>query len=247
MIHVVTQANRTLYRRQLEQMHRQRYELFVEGKGWNLQVRDGGEYDEGDDAQAVYLISLDETGYCHSSIRVRPAHDFSYLIDNMPEWVAGDAQALRSDPGLWEMARWVAQGEDRSIGQEIRIGLIEYLLRRGASQCLACGDLDVTAYAIRTGWRVNFLGIPRGYPEGGVAVATSLPIRAEEVEHLRSLYKRTDVFLMEVPPEAPWTGLPLPVIEADYRAAAETAASFEELSEAADALLTARVGAGRAA
>lgn len=238
MLHVVTAANRGLYRRQLQEMHQQRLELFVKSKGWRLQTRDGGEYDEGDDDQAVYLLAIDETAYCHSSIRVRPAHDFSYLIDNMPEWLAVEPKELRADPGLWEMARWVSQGEDRSTGQELRIGLVEWLLARGATQCVACGDLDVTAYAIRTGWRFNFLGVPRRYPEGGVAVATSLPITAEEVEHIRTLYDRRDPFLIEVPAEAPWAGLPLPVIEASYRDSARDGASNSELAEAADVLLT---------
>lgn len=237
MLHVVTASNRHLYRKQLDEMHRQRYELFVKGKGWNLQVREGGEYDQGDDDRAVYLLAIDETAYCHSSIRVRPAHDFSYLIDNMTAWLSVPPEQLRADPGLWEMARWVSQGEDRSTGQELRIGLVEYLLSQGATQCIACGDLDVTAYAIRTGWRLNFLGIPRRYPEGGVAVATSLPVAAEEVAHMRGLYGRRDPFLIEIPPEAPWAGLPLPVIEARYRASAQEAASHQELARMADILL----------
>ena len=238
MLHVVTAANRHLYKKPLGEMHRARYELFVKGKGWNLPVRDGGEYDQGDDDRAVYLIALDESGYCHSSIRVRSADDWSYLLDAMPEWVAVDAQTLRANPGLWEMARWVNQGEDSAIGAEMRIGLVEYLLSRGATQCLACGDLDVAAYGIRTGWRVNFLGVPRRYPEGGVAVATSLPITQQEAEHLRGLYERRDVFLMEVPAEAPWAGLPLPAIERGYRTAAADAADIPDLHARADALLT---------
>lgn len=68
MLHIVTHANSHLYTTQLLQMHRQRNELFVKVRGWNLQVRDnGGEYDAGDDRQAVYLLGLDEHGYCHMS------------------------------------------------------------------------------------------------------------------------------------------------------------------------------------
>jgi N-acyl-L-homoserine lactone synthetase len=247
MLHVVTEANRHLYRKQIEQMHRQRCELFVKIRGWNLQVRDGGEYDEGDDERAVYLILLDETGYCHSSIRVRPIDDFSYLVDNLPEWIAGDPQALRDDPGVWEMARWVSQGEDRAGGQEIRIGLIECLLSRGVTRCIACGDLDVTAYGIRTGWRVEFLGIPRRYREGGVAVATALPIAQAEVDHLRQLTGRRDQFLMEIPAEAPWAELPLTAIETAYREAAAEADSFAALAAAADVRLRALMDGRHAA
>lgn len=247
MLHIVTSRNRHLYARQLADMHRQRYELFVKGRGWNLKVRDGGEYDEGDDELAVYLIGIDEAGYCHSSIRVRPAHDFSYVLDAMPEWIMGDIQALRADPGLWEMARWINQGEDRAAGEEIRIGLIEYLLARGASQCIACGDLHITAYALRAGWRLNFLGVPRRYPEGGVAVATSLPITQAEVDHARELTGRRDLFLMEVPAEAPWASLALLLIEQAFARAAAAATSHKEMAAMADQTLRELVRSGAAA
>jgi N-acyl-L-homoserine lactone synthetase len=218
-------------------MHRQRYELFVKTKGWNLTVRDGGEYDDGDDERAVYLLSIDETGACDGSIRVRPADDFSMVIDRMPHHVASDASALRADPGLWEMARWVNIGGDPSAGQEVRIGLIEYLLRQGASQCLALPDVSMMGYALRTGWRLRALGAPLPYPEGGVAVAVSLPITRDEVTYLRDLTGRRDVFLMEVDASAPWADLPLPVIEAAFKQASEDVADERELAAAADECL----------
>jgi N-acyl-L-homoserine lactone synthetase len=247
MLHIVTAQNQHLYARQLQDMHRQRYELFVKGRGWNLPVRDGGEYDDGDDECAVYLLGLDETGYCDSSIRVRPADDFSYVIDAMPEWIEGGAARLREDPNLWEMARWISQGQERGAGEEIRIGLIEYLLTRGASQCIACGDLHITAYAIRAGWRLNFLGIPRRYPEGGVSVATSLPITAEEAAHVRQLTGRQDLFLLEIPAYAPWASLPLNVIETAHIAAAAEATDRASMAKRADELLRHILAAGEAA
>jgi N-acyl-L-homoserine lactone synthetase len=247
MLHVCTHRNRALYARQLDQMHRQRNELFVVTRGWNLQVRDGGEYDEGDDERAVYLLALDEAGGCFSSIRVRPADDFSMVIDNMPHHVAGDARALRADPGLWEMARWINVGGDPAAGQEIRIGLVEYLLARGANQCLALPDVDMMAYALRIGWRVQALGGPLPYPEGGTAIAVSLPITAEEVEHLRALTGRRDRFLIEIDPDAPWSRLPLVEIETAYAEAARAADNDLDLARRADALLRHRLDLGQVA
>jgi N-acyl-L-homoserine lactone synthetase len=247
MLHVCTQANRALYARQLEQMHRQRYALFVRQRGWRLSVRDGGEYDEGDDARAVYLLALDELGACFSSIRVRPADDFSMVIDNMPHHVDGDANALRRDPGLWEMARWVNVGADPAAGQEIRIGLVEYLLSRGARQCLALPDVSMLGYALRMGWRVRALGAPLPYPEGGVAVAVSLPVTADEVAHLRALTGRLDPFLMEIDPAAPWAGLPLTEIEQAFAQAAAVGGDAQALAGRADAALRRRLSLGEVA
>ena len=234
MLHICTSQNRHLYRAQLETMHRQRYELFVKTKGWNLQVRNGGEYDEGDDDRAVYLLSIDETGLVYGSLRVRPADDFSMVIDRMPHHVAGDANALRQAPGLWEMARWVNIGGEAAAGQEMRIGVIEYLLGRGATQCLALPDISMLAYAIRTGWRFRALGAPHAYPEGGVAVAASLPIDGAEIEFLRALTGRRDMFLMEIDAGASWAHLPVPKIEGVYADVANLAMDFHDLAARAD-------------
>ena len=246
MIHICHAGNRHLYRRQLAEMHAQRFELFVKVKGWNLSVRGGGEYDDGDDDRAIYLLSIDEDGGCYGSIRVRPADDFSMVIDRMPHHVAGEAAALREDPNLWEMARWINIGADPKAGQEFRIGLIEYLLRRGASQCLALPDVSMMAYAIRTGWRLKALGPPLPYPEGGVAVAVSLPITTEEAAQLRDLTGRRDVFLMEIDPDAPWASAPLPLIEAAYAREAPLATDVEDLAARADRRLRreAQIGLG---
>jgi N-acyl-L-homoserine lactone synthetase len=247
MLHVCTDENRHLYRSALKTMHRHRYELFVKSKGWNLAVRDGGEYDEGDDARAVYLLALDETGSCAASIRVRPADDFSMVIDRMPHHVFGDARALRLDPGLWEMARMINAGGGPAVGQALRIGLVEYLLRRGARQCLALPDVSMMAYAIRTGWRLRALGAPLPYPEGGIAVATSLPITQAEVDHLRAVTGRHDQVLMTIDPAAPWAGLPLAAIEAAFAEAAPDAANGDELAARADEALRRQVAFGRVA
>jgi len=247
MLHVCTNENRELYRTVLTEMHRHRCELFVKSKGWNLTVRDdGGEYDEGDDARAVYLLALSQTGTCIASIRLRPADDFSMVIDRMPHHVHGDAHALRAEPGLWEMARMVNAGGPR-VGQELRIGLIEHLLHRGARQCLALPDVDMMAYAIRTGWRLRSLGAPLPYPEGGVAVAASLPITQAEAAHLRAVTGRTDPFLIEIDVRAPWSRLPLPQIEAAYLASAADAVTTDDLAERADQRLRRQVDFGQVA
>ena len=237
MLHICTAQNRSLYRAQMKEIHAQRYELFVKTKGWNLQVRDGGEYDQGDDERAVYLMSLDEFGRCFGSIRVRPADDFSMVIDIMPEFVHGDAKALRDDPDIWEMARWINIGQDRRAAQEVRIGMVEYLLSRGASQCLALPDVSTLQHVIRAGSHLQPIGAPRQYPEGGTAVAVSLPITAAVVARMREVSQRDDIFLMEVPADADWSDLPLPVIERAYRDASAAATSTADMAQTAARVL----------
>jgi len=161
--------------------------------------------------------------------------------------VSGRSDDLHVDPGLWEMARWISIGADPAVAQEMRIAVIEYLLGRGATQCLAIADIEVMAYAVRTGWRLRVLGPPKPYPEGGVAIALSLPIHREEVSYLRDLTDRHDVFMMEIDPGAPWAGLSLPLIQSAFEAAAPRAWDAEEMTALADQELRDRIDIGRVA
>lgn len=240
MLHVVTATNRHLYETQLDQMYRHRTELFVEGARWNLKVVDGREMDEGDDERAVYLIAMDDDGRCCSSVRIRPVDDFSYLIDRMPEWVDRGHRALKEDPTVWEMARWINRSPRRkeaSIG--ILVGSIDYMLGKGVSQCISCPDEDKAAHAKKRGWRLRRLGSPRRYPEGGVAVATSLPVNRVELARLREKYECHHPVLLEIPPDAPWAGLPVTVIDSAFREVAPSSKSAAEMYAALDARLRA--------
>jgi hypothetical protein len=75
-------------------------------------------------------------------------------------------------------------------------------------------------------------------------VAVSLPITSEEVDYLRDLTGRRDVFLMEIDPHAPWATAPLPVIEAAYVREAAHAADFEDLAARADRRLRNEIQVG---
>ena len=53
-VHIITSANRAVYGRELEQMHRLRHEIFVEELGWtDLWSAEGVERDDFDDEHAV--------------------------------------------------------------------------------------------------------------------------------------------------------------------------------------------------
>jgi N-acyl-L-homoserine lactone synthetase len=253
MIHIVTHANRHLYTAQLTEMHRQRAEIFVRTKGWRLQLRDGGEYDQGDDERAVYLLALDETGRVYGHIRLRPADDFSMLFDALPHFMFEDAHAYRRRGSVWEMARYVAigeglpQGEASKASAEIKIALLEAAFARGATEVVGACDVGLYGHITTHGWRFKPLGLPRSYPEGGAAIAFTLPVTVEEIVHARTVSRRFDPVRLEIPPGAEWSRLPLPVIEEEYRRAACGAAAEDPFEAAAHAALAARMGSERAA
>lgn len=237
MLHVVTAANRHLYETQLDQMYRHRARLFVDEAGWALNVIDGRERDEGDDERAVYLIAIDDQGVCCSSVRIRPVDDWSYLIDNMREWIDGDPRPLKEDPTVWEMARWINKSPRRETSAQVMVGAVEYMLSIGLTQCISCPDEDKAVHAISRGWRMNYLGSPRRYPEGGIAVATSLPISEAGLNHVRALHNCHTPVLLEIPADTPWANLPLPRIDSVFREAAATTTSSAEMYAVAGARL----------
>lgn len=212
MIHVVTQQNRAFYKAQLEQMHRMRREVFIVGRGWDLQERDGGEYDRGDDEQAIYLMMLDEDGTLQVSVRARPVMDWSILLDEMPACAEGKVEALRR-PDVWEMARHLATGQGRSAGEareraaEFRIALLEAALARGITQLVGTVDVGLMAHGIRAWLQLKPLGLPVVYPEGGAAVGYTIPVTRALIDEMRKTFKASEPAAYEFKPVDPEVGL----------------------------------------
>lgn len=245
MIHLIDQANRHLYRRQLAQMHQLRREVFVEGRGWPLTVReDGGEYDEGDDERAVYLLGLDDDGDVVVGIRGRTTEDWSCVTDVLPHMVAGDAAQLKS-PQVWEMARYfavarAAGGEfGLQIGRELRLSLIEAALIAGAHTIVGICDTYYFAPALNCGWRTRPLGEAQSYGEGnGIAIA--LEVSDGALADMRARLGSPAPVLLRVPENAPWASLPPEMIEAVHLVAIDACAGeYDRIREFAAAPLQA--------
>jgi|HubBroStandDraft_1064217.scaffolds.fasta_scaffold00058_53 acyl-homoserine lactone synthase len=215
MIHVVTAANRSLYEPQLLQMHRQRTEIFVKGRGWSLKVAEnGGEYDEGDDERALYFLALGRAGDIERSIRVRPTDDWCLLADVFPQFVGPDVPSVRN-PDVWEMARYYATGaagEEDGLGRsgELRLAMMEKAARSGIARIVGLGDLALMEAVIRTGRSLRALGPPGHYPEGeGIAVEIVVSPAALDAIRKRLTYRGTSILelapgdaLAEIGPKA---------------------------------------------
>lgn len=207
MIHVVTHALRGVYADQIAAMHRMRRETFIVARGWALEERDGGEYDRGDDEQALYFMMLDEDGGLQVSIRVRPVLDWSILIDEMPACVEGDAEALRR-PDVWEMARHLASGQGRSVGEarrraaEFRIAMLEAARARGVTRIVGSVDVGLLAHGVRSWFDLKPLGLPVVYPEGGAAVGYEIPVTDNLIHRLRRANGLLTPAVFELSPDA---------------------------------------------
>ena len=214
-----------------------RRQVFVDARGWKLQVRDGGEYDRGDDERALYFLMLDEQGGVQSSVRARPVEDWSMLLDEMPECLMGGAQDLRR-PGVWEMARYLSAGAGRSSdearrrGPEIRVGLLEAALARGVSEIIGVLDSPLYGHLHTVGFTERPLGLATPYGQG-TAIAYAVEVSPAAVQHMRRKAGLSAPVLIEINPGDPWAGLPLSEVEEAYESAARCGADHAKAFAAA--------------
>ncbi|MFA7264048.1 MAG: acyl-homoserine-lactone synthase [Caulobacter sp.] len=208
MIHVVTHALRGVYADQIAAMHRMRREVFIVARGWQLEERDGGEYDRGDDEQAIYFMMLDEHGGLQVSVRVRPVLDWSILVDEMPRCVEGGAETLRR-PDVWEMARHLASGQGRSVGEarrraaEFRVAMLEAARARGVTRIVGSVDVGLLAHGARAWLDLKPLGLPVVYPEGGAAVGYEIPVTDDLITRLKRAHGLVEPSAFELARGAP--------------------------------------------
>ncbi|MGC1301716.1 MAG: acyl-homoserine-lactone synthase [Caulobacteraceae bacterium] len=192
MIHLVTAANRHLYEPQLQAMHAERKRQFVDGRGWNLPVRDGGEYDQFDDADAVYLIGFDSGGQISVSARIRPTLSGGVIADVFPHLVLEAEQPIRA-AGAYECTRYFTTGHHRGLrGFEARsrlhIALIETVRHLNGRRLLGLVDLDLMTHLRRfSGLRLRPIGLPAAYDEGGVTIAFEIGVCANDLAHAQTV------------------------------------------------------------
>ncbi|MES2033599.1 MAG: acyl-homoserine-lactone synthase [Pseudomonadota bacterium] len=222
MIHVVTYQQRAFYAAQLRAMHRRRREVFIDDRGWKLEERDGGEYDRGDDEQAIYLMMLDRAGALQVSVRVRPVMDWSILLDEMPGCIEGGPDRLRR-PDVWEMARHLANGASGAVGEartragEFRVALLEAALDHGVTRLVGSVDIGLLAHGISAWLDLRPIGLPVVYPEGGAAVGYEIPVSEDLIQRLRRAHDLPAAVAYELE-SAPMPVLTPAVLEQTFRA-----------------------------
>lgn len=200
-VHVVHANNRALYLDEIEAMHRHRYEVFVEERGWRaLESPDRLDIDEFDNTDATYLIVIDQDAVVGSA-RLIPSWRPNMLKTLFPEYCAG---APPVGPGIWEWTRHATPGRRFSKAFNIEVQLVlnvailEFAQLRGVESFIGILEASLMPYTADLGWSSMSLGMPRAYGEG-VAVAIQ---SAVQPTHLRALRKRagvSDSILIEAP------------------------------------------------
>lgn len=201
-VHVVHANNRRLYLDEIEAMHRHRYELFVEERGWRaLESPDRLDVDEFDNEHATYLIAIDDEGVVMGSGRLIPSWRPNMLKNLFPEYCDGPVPV---GPGIWEWSRHATPCSSVSKTKILRtqhvlnIAVIEFGLLRGMTHVYGLLEADLMPWTAKLGWKSQLLGPPRHYGEGH-AVASISPIEIEHLNQLRSEARIDEAILIEAP------------------------------------------------
>lgn len=193
MIHLISSANASLYAPQLDAMHRLRWRIYVEERGWRelrqMQSQAGLERDAYDDERAHYLLAIDDSGAVIGGMRVRSTDDRSLLRDRFAHLVEDEAAILPS-PMTWELTRLLRAPASRShesfLRYSMNCALIEFCLSRGVRKLIATSETFLLPMTRKAwGTKLRPLGLPQPYAEGEVIAVELTPDR-QALETMRA-------------------------------------------------------------
>lgn len=191
MIHLIEAANRHLYRAELAELHRERRRQFVDGRGWPLQVRDGGEYDAYDDEAARHLIAFAPDGALEAACRLRPTQRGGLIPDVFPHLLAPSEPSAET-AGTWECTRYFSTRPGRGGFEgrsKLHVAMVEHVRDEGGDRLLGFVDLPYLAHLRRfSGLRIRPVGLPADYGDGeagGTTIAFEIGVTPADLEDTR--------------------------------------------------------------
>lgn len=208
-VHVVHAGNRNLYLDEIEAMHRHRYEVFVEERGWRaLESPDRLDIDEFDTDDATYLIAIDDKGCVVGSGRLIPSWRPNMLRVLFPEYCDGPVPV---GPGIWEWTRHATPGRRFSkdfnieVQAVLNLAVLEFAQSRGVESFIGILECHLLPYTVDLGWQSKPMGPPRAYGEG-VAVAVHSAVWPDHLATLRARARINEAVLIELPGFSPARG-----------------------------------------
>lgn len=180
MIYLVDRRNRAAFAAQLEQMYRQRHQVYVEKRGWKALDRpDKREIDQFDNEDAVYLMKIAPNGEVLGAVRLIETTKphlmrdvFSHIVTLGP---------IPCDPKIYEMTRCYVsisvtdKVQKAQYAGEIMAAMEEYGLARGLTHYSVVSDLYFVPFMTVIGEGVKKLGEPFDYGEG-TCIAMMFPV-----------------------------------------------------------------------
>ncbi len=197
MILIITPENREKYLGYLEEMHRIRYEVFVERCGWtNLENPFRMDIDQFDKPWVTYYLKLAPDGSILAGLRTFPTSK-PYMLEELyyPLFVDKfNNKNLPHDDNVWEMSRYFVVDPDyrtetgHAAKMELYVAVFEHALSKGVTSLCAVGETYIMARALRLGWKLQPLSVPFIHKEvdfDGEMMAINLEVSAEMVAATR--------------------------------------------------------------
>lgn len=191
MIHVITNANRDLYAKEILDHHRIRHEIYVKERRWaNLDHPDGLERDQFDNDDAVYVLAIDRGRVVGGSrlIQTTKPHLLSEVFSHLAE-----IRGLPRGPDIYEWTRMFVvkeRREGRNMGRTagmVMCGLLEYCLADGVVALTALVEMWWLPRFHDMGWTVKPLGMPELVNEEW-SVAVLMPIDERTLASTRAFH-----------------------------------------------------------
>lgn len=208
MIHLITIQNRHLYAEELKSFHRERRQQFIVERGWDLVEREGGEYDDYDDEEALYLLGLADDGELDVGCRLRPTISGGVIPDIFPHLVASHEAPVRRS-GVFECTRYFSTARARGrrgfeARSRLHISMQECVRDRGGHRLLGFVDLSLLAHLRRfSGLRIRPIGLPAPYGEDGTTIAFEIGVGEVDLMETRRRLEMPARQLFEAPPWLP--------------------------------------------
>lgn len=196
MVHVVVGATNPSCRELLAAMFRQRYDVFIKEKGWNLKSYNGLEFDNYDTASTIYLLEFDDDGTLVASMRMNRT-DGPYMLADVFSEVC--EVPIPRGPDVWELTRGALSKSLRKSGfwGRMQCAMLESALLWGAKKATGFFSVDHIMKQLRVGLDIKPLGPPR-IVEGEANVAAEFPFNYETLERLRQSYRITGPVIEQI-------------------------------------------------
>lgn len=169
MLKVIEGSRAALYPEEMDAMFRNRALIFSDRLGWDVKVQDGYERDQFDDANPLYLVSVDPcTNEYWGSLRLLPTTGPNMLRDVFP-FLLGEGEYIESAT-IWESSRICAvatDGQERvgaGINQafgELLAGIGEIALQAGLTQIVSVFDARIFRILRAAGCNPQIIGKPK--------------------------------------------------------------------------------------
>lgn len=151
----------------MKQMFRLRAATFHKRLNWAVNVKDGLERDQFDDAHPLYLLSVDDYGQLQGSLRLLPTTGPHMLRDVFSQLLNDDEPVV--SPVIWESTRFCVSAEAaayRSGNQlnrvtgELLAGIVEVGQRAGLSSVISVYDARMRRILRLAGCPADEIGTP---------------------------------------------------------------------------------------